>query len=167
MRAVHTIGEKHPELQIVLPMHRNVIVREVIENELGGMDNILLTEPLMYHEFTHVLQAAHLVLTDSGGVQEEAPSLGKPVLVMRDTTERPEAVLAGTVLLVGTGGAAIVRETLTLLEDDRAHLAMANAVNPYGDGRAAARSVAAIALMFGLGERLPDFDPSRLTPPGE
>jgi UDP-N-acetylglucosamine 2-epimerase (non-hydrolysing) len=86
---------------------------------------------------------------------------------MRDTTERPEAVLAGTVLLVGTGGAAIVRETLTLLEDDRAHLAMANAVNPYGDGRAAARSVAAIALMFGLGERLPDFDPSRLTPPGE
>jgi UDP-N-acetylglucosamine 2-epimerase (non-hydrolysing) len=167
MRAVHTIGDKHPELQIVLPMHRNMIVREVIENELGGMDNVLLTEPLMYHEFTHVLQAAHLVLTDSGGVQEEAPSLGKPVLVMRDTTERPEAVLAGTVLLVGTGGADIVRETLTLLEDDRAHLAMANAVNPYGDGRAAARSVAAIASMFGLGERLPDFDPGRLTPPGE
>ena len=167
MRAIRTIGEKHPELQIVLPMHRNAIVRDVIEVELGGMENVLLTEPLMYHEFTHLLQAAHVVLTDSAGVQEEAPSLGKPVLVMWDTTERPEAVLAGTVLLVGTDGAAIVRETLTLLEDDRAYLAMANAVNPYGDGRAAARLVAAIASMFGLGERLPDFDPDRLTPPGE
>ncbi len=157
MRAVRTIAEKHPDVQIVLPMHRNVMVREVIQRELAGPDNVLLTEPLMYHEFTHVLQAAHVVLTDSGGVQEEAPSLGKPVLVMRDTTERPEAVLAGTVRLVGTAGADIVKETLELLEDDRAHRSMANAVNPYGDGRAAARSVAAIASMFGLGERLPDF----------
>lgn len=160
MRALRTIGEKHPALQIVLPMHRNAVVREVIQHELAGMGNVLLTEPLAYHEFTHVLQAAHLVLTDSGGVQEEAPSLGKPVLVMRETTERPEAVLAGTARLVGTGGADIVREVLTLLEDERAHRAMARAVNPYGDGRAAARAVAAIAALFSLGERMPDFDPA-------
>ena len=160
MRGLRVVGEKHPEVQIVLPMHRNVMVREVIEHELSGLDNVLLTEPLGYHEFTHVLRAAHLVLTDSGGVQEEAPSVGTPVLVLRETTERPEALLAGTARLVGTGGPDVVREVLTLLEDDRAHLAMARAVNPYGDGRAAARSVAAIAALFSLGDRLPDFAPA-------
>lgn len=157
MGAVRSIAERHPEVEVLLPMHRNAVVRDVIEPALAGLPNVVLTEPLSYHEFAHVLGAATVVLTDSGGVQEEAPSLGKPVLVMRDTTERPEAVEAGTVLLVGTDREVILRETLRLLEDDVAYAAMANATNPYGDGHAAGRSVAAIAHLFGLGERLPDF----------
>ena len=157
MGAVRSIAERHPEVEVLLPMHRNAVVRDVIEPALAGLPNVVLTEPLSYHEFAHVLGAATVVLTDSGGVQEEAPSLGKPVLVMRDTTERPEAVEAGTVRLVGTDRDVILRETLRLLKDDVAYAAMANATNPYGDGHAAGRSVAAIAHLFGLGERLPDF----------
>jgi UDP-N-acetylglucosamine 2-epimerase (non-hydrolysing) len=157
MEAVRDVAVKHPELLVLLPMHRNRIVRDVIEPVLGDLENVRLIEPLSYHEFAHVLNAAHLVLTDSGGVQEEAPSLGKPVLVMRDTTERPEAVEAGTVRLVGTDRDVIAQHCLRLLEDDDAYVAMANAVNPYGDGNAAERSVAAIAEMFGVGARLPDF----------
>ena len=160
MNAVRIVAQKHPDLQVILPMHRNSIVREVIEPVLDGLDNVLLTEPLDYHEFSHLLNAAHIVLTDSGGVQEEAPSLGKPVLVMRDTTERPEAIEAGTVLLVGTDGATILQETLRLLEDEAAYEKMANAVNPYGDGAAAPRCVAAIAHLLGLGNRLPEFNPN-------
>jgi len=160
MSAVRIVAQKHPDLQVILPMHRNSIVREVIEPVLAGLDNVLLTEPLDYHEFSHLLNAAHIVLTDSGGVQEEAPSLGKPVLVMRDTTERPEAIEAGTVLLVGTDGATILQETLRLLEDEAAYEKMANAVNPYGDGAAAPRCVAAIAHLLGLGNRLPEFNPN-------
>jgi len=159
MGAVRTVAQRHPDLTVILPMHRNSIVREVIEPVLAGLDNVLLTEPLDYHEFAHLLKAAHIVLTDSGGVQEEAPSLGKPVLVMRETTERPEAVEAGTVLLVGTDGTTILEETLRLLEDEVAYATMANAVNPYGDGAAADRCVAAIAHMLGLGSRLPEFNP--------
>jgi len=161
MQAVRTIAEKHTDLQVLLPMHPNPLVRAVIEPTFAEVSNVLITEPLSYHEFAHAMQAAHILLTDSGGVQEEAPSLGKPVLVMRDTTERPEAVLAGTVLLVGTEGATIVRETLRILEDDDAYAAMANAVNPYGDGAAAPRAVAAIAQLVGKGQRLPDFTPAR------
>ena len=160
MSAVRIVAQKHPDLQVILPMHRNSIVREVIEPVLDGLDNVLLTEPLDYHEFSHLLNAAHIVLTDSGGVQKEAPSLGKPVLVMRDTTERPEAIEAGTVLLVGTDGATILQETLRLLEDEAAYEKMANAVNPYGDGAASPRCVAAIAHLLGLGNRLPEFNPN-------
>jgi UDP-N-acetylglucosamine 2-epimerase (non-hydrolysing) len=159
MGAVRAIAEQHADLQVILPMHRNSIVRDVIEPTLNGLNNVLLTEPLSYHEFAHVLKACRVVLTDSGGVQEEAPSLGKPVLVMRETTERPEAVEAGTVKLVGTSGAAILRETARLLNDDSAYDAMATAVNPYGDGHAAERAVAAIGQFLGLCERLPDFNP--------
>ncbi len=159
MGALRAVVEKHPEARILLPMHRNPVVREVIEGAFQGCDGVLLTDPLSYHEFCHALSACDLVVTDSGGVQEEAPSLGKPVLVMRDTTERPEAVSAGTVRLVGTERDAILRETLRLLEDHDAYARMANSTNPYGDGNAAARSVAAISHLFGLGERLPDFDP--------
>ena len=158
MMGLRDVSIKHPELQIVLPMHRNPVVRQVIEATLLDQPNVLLTEPLSYHEFAHVLRACRLVVTDSGGVQEEAPSLGKPVLVMRETTERPEAVVAGTVKLVGTDRELVRDETLTLLEDAAAYDAMANAVNPYGDGRAAARGVAAIAHLVGIGERLPEFD---------
>ena len=160
MTAIRDLALGRPDLQVLLPMHRNPIVRDVIEPLLGSLSNVLLTEPLDYHQFAHALAGATVVLTDSGGVQEEAPSLGKPVLVMRDTTERPEAVEAGTVRLVGTDGATIRAAVEELLDDADAHAAMANAVNPYGDGRAAERSVAAIAELLGLGHRAPDFDPN-------
>jgi UDP-N-acetylglucosamine 2-epimerase (non-hydrolysing) len=131
-------------------MHRNPVVRDAVVEALGAHDNVLLTEPLAYAEFAHVMARAHLVVTDSGGIQEEAPSLGKPVLVLRDTTERPEGVAAGTVRLVGTDREVVRTETERLLTDPAAYAAMANAVNPYGDGHAAARSVAAIdALLHG------------------
>ncbi len=159
MEAVRVIATQHPDLLVILPMHRNPLVRVVIEPLLGDLDNVLLTEPASYPEFAHLLGGCHLVLTDSGGVQEEAPSLGKPVLVMRDTTERPEAVEAGTVRLVGTHTATIVKETNRLLTDEAAYASMANAVNPYGDGAAAPRCVAAIAQLLGVGARLAEFDP--------
>jgi UDP-N-acetylglucosamine 2-epimerase (non-hydrolysing) len=157
MFALRDVSIKHRELQILLPMHRNPVVRDVVETTLLDQPNVVLTEPLSYHEFAHVLRACRLVVTDSGGVQEEAPSLGKPVLVMRDTTERPEALDAGTVKLVGTDRDLVRDETLRLLEDDAAYQAMANAVNPYGDGHAAERGVAAIAHELGVGDRLPEF----------
>lgn len=160
MRGLRQAVDQHPDTRFVVPMHRNPIVRAVIEPSLGTASNVILTEPMDYHEFTHAMNAAHLLLTDSGGVQEEAPSLGKPVLVMRQTTERPEAVQAGTVRLVGTD-ADVLASSLGRLLDDPAHYArMANAGNPYGDGRAAPRCVAAIAHLFGLGERLPEFHAS-------
>jgi UDP-N-acetylglucosamine 2-epimerase (non-hydrolysing) len=161
MAAVRAVAERRPELLVVLPMHRNPVVREVVEPALGGLDNVVLTEPLSYPEFAHLLGACRLVLTDSGGVQEEAPSLGRPVLVMRDTTERPEAVSAGTVRLVGTHTDPIVHAVLRLLDDPAAYASMAAAVNPYGDGAAAGRCVAAIAALVGAGSRLPDFAPTR------
>ena len=160
MAAVREVAERHPEVKVLLPMHRNPTVRDVVERALKCQDNVLLTDPLSYHEFAHALKAARVVLTDSGGVQEEAPSLGKPVLVMRDTTERPEAVDAGTVRLVGTNRHAVRDATLELLEDDVAWTKMSKAVNPYGDGHAAVRSVAAIEEMFGLGRRMSEFIPA-------
>ncbi|HKX67822.1 MAG TPA: UDP-N-acetylglucosamine 2-epimerase, partial [Intrasporangium sp.] len=164
MGAIRDLAVANPDVLVLLPMHRNPIVRDVIEPMLGPLENVTLTEPLEYHQFAHVLAASNVVLTDSGGVQEEAPSLGKPVLVMRDTTERPEAVSAGTVRLVGTDAETIRTSVQTLFDDERAYEAMANAVNPYGDGRAAKRCVAAIAALLGVGEREPDFgspDPTR------
>ncbi len=160
MIGLREAATRNPEVSWLLPMHRNPGVRKVIEPVLQDLRQVLLCEPLDYHEFCHAMREAHLVLTDSGGVQEEAPSLGKPVLVMRDTTERPEAVEAGTVRLVGTDRAAVTHWLGLLLNDTSAYKEMAHAVNPYGDGRAAARSLAAIAEYFGLGARLPDFDTS-------
>jgi len=158
-RAVATIARRRPELSIVLPLHRNPIVREVLEPALTGIANVVLTEPLDYVEFAHVMKSAHLVLTDSGGVQEEAPSLGKPVLVLRENTERPEAVHAGTARLVGTDEHSIEREVIHLLDDGAAYEDMARAVNPYGDGRAAERATQAIAHFLGGAPRPADFDP--------
>ena len=155
--AVRVIALSRSDIHVILPMHRNPVVRALIEPRLAGLDNVLLTEPLRYDEFAHVLKASHVVLTDSGGVQEEAPSLGKPVLVMRDTTERPEGVLAGTVALVGTDRAVITEQTLRLFDDADAYAAMATAVNPYGDGMAANRCVSAIAQLLAVGVRMPDF----------
>ncbi|WP_314301512.1 non-hydrolyzing UDP-N-acetylglucosamine 2-epimerase [Kocuria palustris] len=158
-RALARIAADEPGLTIVLPAHRNPVVREAVLPALEGLDNVLVTEPLAYGEFTRLLGVSHVVLTDSGGVQEEAPSLGKPVLVMRENTERPEAVTAGTVKLIGTDEERIVEEVSSLLHNTAIYDSMANAVNPYGDGKAAERTVAAIAQMFGVGERLADFDP--------
>jgi UDP-N-acetylglucosamine 2-epimerase (non-hydrolysing) len=158
-RAVARIAVDHPEALVVFPVHRNPVVREAVLPALEGLSNVLLVEPLPYGAFCRLLARASLVLTDSGGVQEEAPSLGVPVLVMRDTTERPEAVDAGTVELVGTDEATVVAAAHRLLTDPVARARMARAVNPYGDGRAAERTVAALTSFFGLGARPADFVP--------
>lgn len=155
--ALRGIALDEPELRIVFPIHRNPVVRETIVPMLEDLPNVTVTEPLAYGSFARLLDAAHLVLTDSGGVQEEAPSLGKPVLVMRDTTERPEAVEAGTVKLVGTDAKTVWSSVMTLLRDPHAYRAMASAVNPYGDGHAAARTMAAIQHFFEAGPRPEEF----------
>ncbi|MFF2245805.1 non-hydrolyzing UDP-N-acetylglucosamine 2-epimerase [Arthrobacter sp. NPDC058130] len=156
-RALARIADAEPDLVIVLPAHKNPVVREAVLPALEGKANVLVTEPLAYGEFTRMLSRAHIVLTDSGGVQEEAPSLGKPVLVMRENTERPEALEAGTVKLIGTDEERIVAEVTRLLHDSPHFAAMANAVNPYGDGKAAARTVAAIEELLGVGYRTAEF----------
>ena len=142
--ALAQIARQHPETQILYPMHMNPQVREPVQRILQGIDNVVLIEPQDYLPFIYLMDRAYLILTDSGGVQEEAPSLGKPVLVMRDTTERPEAVDAGTVKLVGTDTATIVREVSTLLSDSEAYHTMSRAHNPYGDGHACSRILAAL-----------------------
>ena len=157
--AVKDLAEAYPDINFVLPLHLNPKVREAVLPEVESLPNVIITDPLPYDPFTKLLDRAPIILTDSGGVQEEAPALGKPVLVMRQNTERPEAVVAGTVKLVGTNRSLIVAEAKLLLDDDAAYDAMANAVNPYGDGKAAERAVAAIAELLGVGERLPDFAP--------
>ncbi|MEO5337274.1 MAG: UDP-N-acetylglucosamine 2-epimerase (non-hydrolyzing) [Magnetospirillum sp. WYHS-4] len=139
-KALACLAER-PDIQIVYPVHLNPNVREPVERILHKHPNIHLLEPLDYLPFVYLMERAHLIVTDSGGIQEEAPSLGKPVLVMREVTERPEAVEAGTVRLVGTDSAAIVAESVRLLDDRTAYDAMGRAHNPYGDGRAAERIV--------------------------
>jgi UDP-N-acetylglucosamine 2-epimerase (non-hydrolysing) len=130
------IARRYPHDTVVYPVHLNPNVQQPVNEILRAIPNIRLLEPLDYEPFVHLLKRAHLVLTDSGGIQEEAPGLGKPVLVMRDTTERPEGVAAGTVKLVGTRTEAIVTEAVRLLDDSAAYQAMAQAKNPYGDGTA-------------------------------
>ena len=128
-----------PDVAVIFPVHLNPNVRPVMERELAGLANVALIEPLDYPHFARLLDLATLMLTDSGGVQEEAPALGKPVLVMRETTERPEGVAAGTAMLVGTDADTIVAEAERLLDDEAAYAAMARAHNPFGDGRSAGR----------------------------
>ena len=164
--AVQELAETYPDVIFALPLHLNPKVRDVVLPKVDMMDNVIITDPLPYDQFTKLMTRSTIVLTDSGGVQEEAPSLGKPVLCMRDNTERPEAVLAGTVKLVGTNRKRIVSETKLLLNDETAYKAMAQAVNPYGDGKAAERSIAAIAQLTGVGKRLPDFEPEVRQDPG-
>ncbi|MFB4371179.1 non-hydrolyzing UDP-N-acetylglucosamine 2-epimerase [Pseudomonas sp. sia0905] len=135
-KALREVAQMHPEVDIVYPVHLNPNVREPVQRLLSDVKNIHLIEPLDYLPFVYLMSKAHIILTDSGGIQEEAPSLGKPVLVMRDTTERPEAVAAGTVRLVGTDISVIVRELHSLLVDSEMYRAMSVAHNPYGDGRA-------------------------------
>jgi UDP-N-acetylglucosamine 2-epimerase (non-hydrolysing) len=155
--ALRAIAEAEPAAIIVFPIHPNPVVRNDVLPVVDGLPNVRLIEPLGYREFVSLLAVSRLVLTDSGGLQEEGPSLGKPVLVMRDVTERPEAVAAGTARLVGTDRDRIVKEVLRLLRDDDACSAMANAVNPFGDGTAAERTVAALLHLLGDGPRPADF----------
>jgi UDP-N-acetylglucosamine 2-epimerase (non-hydrolysing) len=141
--AIAELARTFTDHRFVYPVHLNPQVQRPVHEHLGDLPNVQLLPPLNYLPFVALLDRAHLVLTDSGGIQEEAPSLGKPVLVMRETTERPEAVTAGTVKLVGTDPVVIVREATRLLRDPEAHAAMARVENPYGDGHAAGRIVAA------------------------
>lgn len=142
--ALAEIALAHPEVQVVYPVHLNPNVREPVQRILSGIDNVILIDPQDYQPFVYLMNHAYLILTDSGGIQEEAPSLGKPVLVMREATERPEAIAAGTVRLVGTDIAKISQEVTRLLDDEKEYQAMSRAHNPYGDGKACQRIVEAL-----------------------
>ncbi len=146
--AIRQIAQR-PDVAVIFPVHLNPNVRKVMNEGLAGLDNVALIEPLDYPHFARLINIAEIMLTDSGGVQEEAPALGKPVLVMRETTERPEGVEAGTAKLVGTDAATIVTEISTLLDDTEAYEAMARAHNPFGDGHSSARIVELLANEIG------------------
>ncbi|MBB3034388.1 non-hydrolyzing UDP-N-acetylglucosamine 2-epimerase [Alteriqipengyuania lutimaris] len=147
--AIRDISEREG-VAVIFPVHPNPQVRPIMERELADRENVALIEPLDYPQFVRLMEMSDIVLTDSGGVQEEAPSLGKPVLVMRDTTERPEGIAAGTARLVATDRARIVAETVRLLDDRSAYDAMSQAHNPYGDGTAAERIARLVARAHGL-----------------
>lgn len=142
--AIRRVLDENPDVKAIYPIHMNPVVREIAAEKLGQDDRIHLIEPLDVLDFHNFMARCHIILTDSGGIQEEAPSLGKPVLVMRDTTERPEGIEAGTLKLVGTKEQTIYREFTKLLKDEEAYHAMARAVNPYGDGHASERIVKVI-----------------------
>jgi len=151
--AIADILGKFPDCKVIFPVHLNPVVRDVVYPLLSGQDRVTLLDPLDTDDFHNLMAKSHLVLTDSGGLQEEAPSLGIPVLVMRENTERPEAVEAGTVKLVGTERVGIVNAATELLADEAAYQRMAKAVNPYGDGRASGRIVEGLLHYF---KRVPD-----------
>lgn len=148
-KALKSVLETHEDVEAIFPVHKNPKVREIVQQELGGLDRVHLIEPMDYEPFANLMAKVDIVLTDSGGIQEEAPALGKPVLVLRDTTERPEAVSAGTVLLVGTAYEDVLRETNMLLDNAEHYREMSEAANPYGDGKACARIIRAILKKYG------------------
>lgn len=157
-RALKSVLETHSDVEAIFPVHKNPKVREIVCEELGALDRVHLIEPMDYEPFANLMAKVDIVLTDSGGIQEEAPALGKPVLVLRDTTERPEAVEAGTVKLVGTAYEDVLHETNLLLDDAEHYRSMAEAANPYGDGRACERIIKAILAKNGFAvENLPEF----------
>lgn len=155
-KAIKAILDDFADIEVVFPVHRNPGVRAVVNEELGGIDRVHLIEPLDYEPFANLMHRSSIILTDSGGVQEEAPALGKPVLVLRDTTERPEAVAAGTVKLVGTDMDAVYQEAKRLLADEAEYRKMSESCNPYGDGEAARRIVEALLYHYGYSEKAPD-----------
>lgn len=155
-QALRDIILQFADVEVIFPVHKNPLVREIVRAELAGVERVHLIDPLDYEPFANLLARSHLVLTDSGGIQEEAPSLGKPVLVLRDTTERPEAVAAGTVKLAGTDRDAVYQATYQLLSQSKEYEKMANAANPYGDGEAARRIVAALLWKYQLSPAVPD-----------
>lgn len=162
-QALRQIVEARPDVLVVFPVHLNPVVQRTVHEMLDGLDRVILTEPLPYGSMANLLHRSYLVLTDSGGLQEEAPSLGRPVLVLREVTERPEGVAAGTLKVVGTEPQTIVRETLRLLDDQDAYQRMARAVNPYGDGKAAERIALLLARGFGLTEEeVQEFTPGHI-----
>ena len=156
MTALRRLALAYPDCTLVYPVHLSPVVQEVAHRHLDGLDNVHLIEPLLADEMHNLLARSYLVLTDSGGLQEEAPALGKPVLVLRRETERPEAVAAGTVRLAGTEEEEIFRQAARLLDSPEAYAQMAHAVNPYGDGRACTRIVDAILYRFGLRSQPPE-----------
>jgi UDP-N-acetylglucosamine 2-epimerase (non-hydrolysing) len=155
-QALRQIVHEYEDIEIIFPVHRNPRVLEVVNEELGGCPRVHLIAPLDYEPFANLLARCYLALTDSGGIQEEAPALGKPVLVLRDTTERPEAIAAGTVKLIGTDRRRVYEETTLLLANCTEYDKMANACNPYGDGQAARRIVNAILWRYGLSADRPE-----------
>lgn len=155
-KALRQLTEEFADVEVVFPVHKNPKVREVVNEELGGLDKVHLIDPLDYEPFANLMHRAHLILTDSGGVQEEAPALGKPVLVLRDTTERPEAVEAGTVKLIGTDRDRVYNEARELLTNETEYARMAESVNPYGDGKASRRIIQAILYHYDLADDRPD-----------
>jgi UDP-N-acetylglucosamine 2-epimerase (non-hydrolysing) len=157
-QALAEISSRMPEVQVVLPVHPNPVVRASLLPLLTG-PNVTILEPLPYPEFARLMAISSIVLTDSGGIQEEAPSLGKPVLVMRDSTERPEGIVAGAARLVGTSPADIIDAVETLLREPDIYQAMANSINPYGDGHAARRTVEALTFFLKQGPAPIDFEP--------
>ena len=160
-QALRKVLENHPDVEAIFPVHKNPKVREIVNEELGKLAQVHLIEPLDYEPFANLMAKVDIVLTDSGGIQEEAPSLGKPVLVLRDTTERPEAVDAGTVKLVGTAYDDVLRETSLLLDDSKYYQSMAEAANPYGDGRACERIIRKILHENGYDIKiLSEFSPN-------
>ena len=157
-RAMRRLVDEFEDVEIVFPVHKNPKVREVVQEELGGLSKVHLIDPLDYEPFANLMHRSYLILTDSGGVQEEAPALGKPVLVLRDTTERPEAVAAGTVKLIGTDEKVVYDEAKLLLTDRDEYSRMSEACNPYGDGKASQRIIQAILYHYGLAyENLESF----------
>lgn len=157
-KVMKRVVDRHPQVEIIYPVHLSPRVQTVAQEVLGGDERIHLIAPLDVVDFHNLAKRSYFIMTDSGGVQEEAPSLGKPVLVLRDTTERPEGVTAGTLQLVGTQEDTVEAAMTTLLENQQAYDAMANAKNPYGDGQASSRIVAAIAAHFGQGKLPADFE---------
>ena len=153
-KALRKVLETHADVEAIFPVHKNPKVREIVQEELGGLERVHLIEPMDYEPFANLMGKVDIVLTDSGGIQEEAPALGKPVLVLRDTTERPEAVDAGTVKLIGTAYDDVLRETNLLLDDSAHYKKMAEAANPYGDGKACERIVRAILQKKGYNVKI-------------
>ena len=153
-KALRKVLETHADVEAIFPVHKNPKVREIVQEELGGLDRVHLIEPMDYEPFANLMGKVDIVLTDSGGIQEEAPALGKPVLVLRDTTERPEAVDAGTVKLIGTAYEDVLRETNLLLDDSAHYKKMAEAANPYGDGKACERIIRAVLQKNGFNVKI-------------
>lgn len=154
-RALRRLVQTVPDTEVVFPVHRNPLVRQAVKEVLDGVPGIHLVDPMEYEPFTNLMARSAIILTDSGGIQEEAPSLGKPVLVLRDTTERPEAVASGTVKLVGTDEDKVYNTAYKLLADEEAYREMAESINPYGDGHTSERIVQAILYFYGISEKKP------------
>ena len=155
--ALREMVDQEPDIEVVYPVHLSPAVQEVAHDLLGNHERIHLIEPLDVFDFHNLASRSYFIMSDSGGVQEEAPSLGKPVLVLRDTTERPEGVQAGTLKLVGTDPETIKSTMTELLNDEKLYFEMANARNPYGDGKASARIIQAIKHYFALGDAVEEF----------